>query len=70
MKYFGFLVGMINDVERDNESESPGRARVVGAGVVMEGSEVLGQIRVWMGVGGEMVVGREEGRRICLFRST
>lgn len=36
----------------------------------MEGSEVLGQIRVWMGVGGEMVVEREEGRGICLFRST
>lgn len=62
---------MSDDVERDDECEFPGRAKVVvGAGVVIEGSEVLGRIRVWMGVGGEMVVVREEGRGICLFRST
>lgn len=62
---------MINDVEREDECEFPGRAKVVvGAGVVIEGSEVLGRIRVWIGVGGEIVVGRVEGRGVCLFRST
>lgn len=64
-------MGLSNDVERDDEWEFPGRAKVVvGAGVVIEGSEVLGRIRVWMEVGGEMAPGRDEGRGICLFRST
>lgn len=62
---------MSDDDERDDDCEFPGRAKVVvGAGVVIEGSEVLGRIRVWMGVGGGMVLGRKEGREICLFRST
>lgn len=61
-------MGMSDDVERDDECEFPGRAEVVvGEGVVMEGREVLGHIRVWMGVGEETVVGREEGMGICLF---
>lgn len=64
-------MGMSNDVKRDDECEFPVRAKVVvGAGVVMEGSEVLGRTRVWMGVGGGMLLGRKEGREICLFRST